>query len=117
LRGKPVREILVSQDGKAVKLKPEKKRPANRTGKRVYSDEVIAAPLVGDGRTPLPGMWRQFPCEEHTASVDKGQAEACVGNSADPPNNSMRQSDNGPGNAKDAWHQIYIALLSRASSV
>jgi hypothetical protein len=33
---------MVYADGKAVKLKPEEKRPANRKGKRVYTDEVIA---------------------------------------------------------------------------
>jgi hypothetical protein len=40
---KPVREVLVYVDGKPVKLKPEKKRPANRKGKRIYTDEVIAS--------------------------------------------------------------------------
>jgi hypothetical protein len=34
---------MVYAGGKAVRLKPEKKRPANRKGKRVYTDEVIAA--------------------------------------------------------------------------
>jgi hypothetical protein len=29
-------------DGKPVKIKPEKKHPSNRKGKRIYSDEVIA---------------------------------------------------------------------------
>jgi hypothetical protein len=43
LSGKPVREILIYGDEGAVKLKPEKKRPANRKGKRVYTDEVIAS--------------------------------------------------------------------------
>jgi hypothetical protein len=43
LNARPVREVLVTVDGKPVKLKPEKKRPANRKGKRTCSDEVIAA--------------------------------------------------------------------------
>jgi hypothetical protein len=43
LGDKPVREVLVYADGEAVKLKPEKRRPANRKGKRVYTDEVIAS--------------------------------------------------------------------------
>ncbi|MDR0709958.1 MAG: DDE-type integrase/transposase/recombinase [Spirochaetaceae bacterium] len=43
LRDKPVRELLIYLDGEAIKLKPEKKRPANRTGKRVYTEEVIAS--------------------------------------------------------------------------
>jgi hypothetical protein len=43
LSRKPVREVLVYQNGKAVKLKPEKKRPANRKGKWFYGDEVIAS--------------------------------------------------------------------------
>jgi hypothetical protein len=43
LSGKPpVREVLIYTAGKAVKFKPEKKRPANRTGKRIYTDEVIS---------------------------------------------------------------------------
>ena len=41
LAAKPPTAALVFVDGKAVKLKPEKKRPANRKGKRVYTDEVI----------------------------------------------------------------------------
>jgi hypothetical protein len=40
---KAVREILASAGGKPVKLKPGKKRPSNRKGKRVYTDEVIAS--------------------------------------------------------------------------
>jgi hypothetical protein len=40
---KPVKQVIIYGDGKAVKIKPGKKRPANRKGKRVYSDEVIAA--------------------------------------------------------------------------
>jgi hypothetical protein len=43
LNDKPVRELIVYAGGEAVKLKPEKKRPANRRGKRVYTDEVITA--------------------------------------------------------------------------
>jgi hypothetical protein len=42
LSGKPVRQVIVYGKGKVVKFKPEKKRPANRTGKRKYSDDVIA---------------------------------------------------------------------------
>ena len=40
---KPVKQIVLYKNGTAVKLKPEKKRPANRKGKLIYSDEVIAA--------------------------------------------------------------------------
>jgi hypothetical protein len=39
---RPVREVIVCIDGKPVKVKPEKKRPANRKGKRVCPDGVIA---------------------------------------------------------------------------
>jgi transposase InsO family protein len=39
---KPVRQVMVYIGGKPVKLKPEKKRPSNRKGKRIYTDEVIA---------------------------------------------------------------------------
>jgi hypothetical protein len=40
---RPVKPVMVYAGGKAVKLKPEKKkRPPNRKGKRVYTGEVIA---------------------------------------------------------------------------
>jgi hypothetical protein len=43
LNARPARNVLVTLDGKPVKLKPEKKRPANRKGKRIYTDEVITS--------------------------------------------------------------------------
>jgi hypothetical protein len=43
LSRKPVWEVLVCGNGTAVKFKPEKKRPANRKGKRIYTGEVIAS--------------------------------------------------------------------------
>jgi hypothetical protein len=43
LTARAVREVLVYVDNKPVKLKPEKKRPPNRKGKRLYTDEVIAS--------------------------------------------------------------------------
>jgi hypothetical protein len=43
LNAKPVREVLAHGDGKPVTLKPAKRRPANRKGKRLYTDELIAA--------------------------------------------------------------------------
>ena len=46
LSARAIREVLVSTGGKTVKLKPEKNRPANRKGKRVYGDEVIASPRL-----------------------------------------------------------------------
>jgi hypothetical protein len=42
-RKPPPREVLLRAGGKPVKLKPQKKRPANRRGKRVYTDEVISS--------------------------------------------------------------------------
>ena len=42
LCAKPVRQVMVYIGGKPVKLKPEKKRPSNRKGKRIYTDEVIS---------------------------------------------------------------------------
>ena len=39
---KPARQVMIYQKGNAVKIKPEKKRSANRKGKRIYTDEVIA---------------------------------------------------------------------------
>ena len=41
LGAKPVKQVTIYEKGTAVKIKPEKKRPANRKGKRVYSDDVI----------------------------------------------------------------------------
>jgi transposase InsO family protein len=43
LSAKPVKGLMVYVEGKAVKLKPEKKVPSNRKGKRVYNDEVISS--------------------------------------------------------------------------
>src|SRR5215471_3827906 len=42
LNARPVKQLLMFINGKPVKLKPEKRRPSNRKGKRVYTDEVIA---------------------------------------------------------------------------
>jgi hypothetical protein len=41
LSATPVKQVLVYSDGKPVKIKPQHKRPSNRKGKRIYSDEVI----------------------------------------------------------------------------
>ena len=41
LNAKSIKQVLLYVDGKPVKIKPEKKRPSNRKGKRIYSDEVI----------------------------------------------------------------------------
>ena len=38
---KPVKQVMIYLNGKAVKIKPDKKRPSNRKGKRIYNDEVI----------------------------------------------------------------------------
>jgi transposase InsO family protein len=43
LSAKSVKQVMLYLEGKAVKLKPEKKRPSNRKGKRIYPDEVIHA--------------------------------------------------------------------------
>jgi hypothetical protein len=43
LGAKPIKQVMVYINGKPVKIKPEKKRPSNRKGKRIYTDEVIAA--------------------------------------------------------------------------
>jgi hypothetical protein len=43
LGAKQVKQVLLSIGHKPVKIKPEKKRPSNRKGKRIYSDEVITA--------------------------------------------------------------------------
>ena len=36
----PAKQVMLYTNGKAVKLKPEKKRPPNRKGKRIYIDEA-----------------------------------------------------------------------------
>ena len=41
LCARQVKQLIVYTNGGAVKLKPQKKRPANRKGKRVYSDEAV----------------------------------------------------------------------------
>jgi len=41
LCAKPVKQVIQYMKGNAVKIKPEKKRPSNRKGKRFYNDEVI----------------------------------------------------------------------------
>jgi hypothetical protein len=38
-----VPQALLVVKGKTVKLKPQKKTPANRTGKKIYTEEVIAS--------------------------------------------------------------------------
>jgi hypothetical protein len=43
LGAKPVTQVMRYFDGKPVKIKPEKKRPSSRKGKRIYTDEVISA--------------------------------------------------------------------------
>jgi hypothetical protein len=43
LNAKPVKQVMAFIDGKPVKIKPEKKRPPNRKGKRIYTDDVISA--------------------------------------------------------------------------
>jgi len=43
LRAMPVTQVILYIDGKPVQIKPEKKRPSNRKGKRIYTDEVINA--------------------------------------------------------------------------
>ena len=43
LGAKPVKQVMIYMKGKAVKIKPEKKRPANRKEKRIYNDNVIDA--------------------------------------------------------------------------
>jgi hypothetical protein len=42
LNTRPVQQVMVYVKGKPVKIKPEKKRPSNRKGKRIYTEEVIA---------------------------------------------------------------------------
>ena len=43
LNAKPVKQVIVYISGKPVNVKPEKKRPSNRKGKRAYPDEVVDA--------------------------------------------------------------------------
>ena len=41
LNAKPVKQVMIYVKGKPILIKPEKKRPSNRKGKRIYTDEVI----------------------------------------------------------------------------
>jgi len=43
LNTKPVKQVMAYIDGKPVKVKPEKIRPSNKKGKRIYTDDVIGA--------------------------------------------------------------------------
>ena len=43
LSTKLVKQVIIYMEGTAVKIKPEKKRPSNRKGKRIYTDDTIAA--------------------------------------------------------------------------
>jgi len=43
LGAKPARQATVHANGRAVKLKPEKRRPGNRKERPVYGDEVIGS--------------------------------------------------------------------------
>ncbi|MDR1149698.1 MAG: transposase [Spirochaetaceae bacterium] len=94
LGGKPVREVLACADGEAVKLKPEKKRPANRRGKRIYTGEAIAAPRLvraffrcecGKILAPLVRQqteyiagWPAFHVTEETAEKLKKTSSAAI---------------------------------------
>jgi hypothetical protein len=69
LGAKRVKQVTVYVDGKPVKIKPEKKRPPNRKGKRIYTDEVInALRLVWTffwykcGKILAPLMRQQMAC-------------------------------------------------------
>ena len=69
LSATPVKQVLICIDGKPVKIKPEKKRPSNRKGKRVYTDDVInCLRLVWTffwfkcGKIPAPLMRQQMRC-------------------------------------------------------
>ncbi|MDR2042128.1 MAG: DDE-type integrase/transposase/recombinase [Tannerella sp.] len=94
LTAKPVREVLVSLDGKPVKLKPQKKRPPNRKGKRLYTDEVIAslravwaffwfkcgkilAPLMRQ-QMPFIAQWPTFNITPHVAEKLKAISPATI---------------------------------------
>jgi hypothetical protein len=72
LGGRPVREALACADGEAAKLKPEKKRPTNRRGKRVYTGEVIAAP-------GLVRAFFRYKCGKILAPLVRQQTEYIAG--------------------------------------
>ena len=68
LSATPVKQVVMYVEGKPVKVKPQRKRPSNRTGKRVYTDEVIGClRLVWTffwfkcGKILAPLMRRQMP--------------------------------------------------------
>ena len=64
---KAVREVLFFIDGKSVKLKPQKrKRPKNRQGKRIYTEDVISR---------LRKIWRfyWYKCSKYLALMIREQ--------------------------------------------
>ena len=83
LCAKTIKQVMVCIDGEPVKLKPEKIRPSNRKGKRIYTDEVIAclrmvwaffwfkcgkilAPLMRQ-QMPFISLWKAFGITPETA--------------------------------------------------
>ena len=94
LNAKPVKQLLVYVDGKPVKIKPEKKRPANRKGRRLYDDEVIRAlrlvwtffwfkcgkilaPLMRQ-QMPYIARWPAFGISDKTAEMLKKISPASI---------------------------------------
>jgi len=83
LCARQVKQIMLYTKGGAVKLKPQEKRPSNRKGKRIYSDEVvrclrlvwtffwfkcgkILAPLMRQ-QMRFIAQWKAFGITEETA--------------------------------------------------
>jgi len=90
----PVKQIMLYVDGKPVKIKPEKKRPSNRKGKRIYTDEVInclrlvwtffwfkcgkiLAPLIRQ-QMPFIAQWQAFGITEEIAEKLKMISPASI---------------------------------------
>jgi hypothetical protein len=61
--------VMVYRKGAAVKIKPEKKRPANRTGKRIYTEEVVR-------RIHLGWVFFWYKCGRTFGSADPRPAGA-----------------------------------------
>ena len=94
LSAKQTKQILIYMGGKTVKIKPEKKRPANRKGKRIYTDEAIGcmrlvwtffwykcgkilAPLMRQQMRYIE-KWRAFNITEETAEKLKKISPATI---------------------------------------
>ncbi|MDR2633278.1 MAG: hypothetical protein LBC51_06600 [Treponema sp.] len=80
LRSKPVRELMVYADSEAVKLKQEKRWPANGKGKRVYTGEgySLSASYLDVLLVPIFAPWPAYHITGETAEKLKTISPATI---------------------------------------